>query len=259
MERAALKEFLDLKAAQYNRPEFIATDPIQVPHAFSRREDIEIAGFLTATIAWGNRTTIIRNAFRLMDLMGNAPHDFVMTHTPQDLERLDSFVHRTFNGSDLRTFVSGLRHLYTHHGGPEAVFVAHRSQDSLQPAIHEFRKRFFEVPHQPRTQKHLSDPARQSAAKRINMFLRWMVRRDANGVDFGLWTQIPPSMLSCPLDVHSGNVARELGLLSRHQNDARALAELDTALRKLDAHDPVKYDFALFGLGAFEGFASKGR
>lgn len=254
MGQDELKDFLDAKAEQYNRPDFIDTDPIQIPHGFTRREDIEIAAFLTASIAWGNRTMIIRNAKKMMDLMGNTPYDFVMSYKESDLERLGSFVHRTFNSVDFVTFVEGLRHIYAVYGNPEAIFRTHLTGNDLQPAIHEFRKAFFEIAHQPRTQKHISDPMKNSAAKRINMFLRWMVRRDANGVDFGIWTSVPPSALSCPLDVHSGNIARKFGLLHRTQNDGKALAELDRNLRMLDGNDPVRYDFALFGLGAFEKF-----
>lgn len=249
-----LQSFLDDKTEQYNHPNFIESDPIQIPHLFSRKEDIEISGFLSATIAWGNRKMIIRNSHQMMDLMGNAPYDFVMAHTEEDLERLGSFVHRTFNGQDFSTFIKGLRHIYANHGGLENVFAKYQQPESLQKSIHEFKKLFFEIGHQQRAQKHISDPLNNSAAKRINMFLRWMVRNDNRGVDFGIWKSLSPSLLSCPLDVHSGNVARKLGLLTRKQNDAKALAELDAQLRLLDAKDPVKYDFALFGLGVFEKF-----
>ena len=254
MHEDELKSFLDEKVALYNTPDFIGSDPIQIPHLFTAREDIEISGFLTATISWGNRTMIIRNAHRMMELMGNAPYDFVMSHTPEQLERLSTFVHRTFNGQDFMTFIIALRHLYAHHGGLYGVFSRQHQSSGLQHNIHEFKKVFFEAEHQQRTQKHLSDPLNNSAAKRINMFLRWMVRNDNKGVDFGIWDTIAPALLSCPLDVHSGNVARKLGLLNRKQNDAKALAELDASLRALDATDPVKYDFALFGLGVFEKF-----
>lgn len=251
---AELKEFLDEKVAFYNNPDFIKSDPIQIPHLFSLKEDIEIAGFLSATISWGNRTMIIRNSHKMMDLLGNSPYDFVMSHCENDLEKLQGFVHRTFNGIDFTTFIKGLQHIYKNHGGLENVFARHQQNDSLQQSIHEFRKLFFEIGHVHRTQKHISDPLKNSAAKRINMFLRWMIRNDDKGVDFGIWKSIQPSALSCPLDVHSGNVARKLGLLFRKQNDAKALAELDFHLRKFDAADPVKYDFALFGLGIFESF-----
>lgn len=249
-----LKEFLDQKVAQYNTPEFIEPDPIAVPHRFYRKEDIEISGFLAATIAWGNRKSILKNANRMMELMGDAPYDFVMDHKEKDLDRLDDFVHRTFNGKDLRGFVKGLRHIYTRHRGMEWLFIMNQGNGTVQPAISEFKKTLFQADHLFRTEKHVSDPLKGSAAKRINMFLRWMVRRDDNGVDFGLWDAIPSQSLSCPLDVHSGNVARKLGLLTRKQNDARAVVELDRSLRELDKKDPVKYDFALFGLGVFEKF-----
>ncbi|WP_264521343.1 TIGR02757 family protein [Flavobacterium sp. N1994] len=254
MNKLELKEFLDEKVLLYNHPTFIDSDPIQIPHQFSLKEDIEIAGFLTATIAWGNRKMIINNSKRMITMMGNSPYDFVMHHTDSQLENLDSFVHRTFNSQDFLTFIKGLQHIYTNHQGLESAFAKNQQALSMQPSISEFKKLFFEVSHQPRTMKHVSDPMQGSAAKRINMFLRWMVRQDKAGVDFGLWKSIPMASLSCPLDVHSGNVARKLGLLSRKQNDGKALAELDASLRQLDATDPVKYDFALFGLGVFEGF-----
>ena len=254
MNSSELKSFLDEKVLQYNTLDFIESDPVQIPHLFSQKEDIEIAGFLSATIAWGNRKMIIKNSHRMMDLMGNAPYDFVMSHSETDLERLENFVHRTFNGQDFTSFIKSLKHIYKNHNGLEAVFSANQEAHSMQKSIHEFKKTFFDIAHPYRTQKHISDPLNGSAAKRINMFLRWMVRNDANGVDLGIWKTIPTAALSCPLDVHSGNVARKLLLLTRKQNDAKALFELDTNLRKLDANDPVKYDFALFGLGVFEGF-----
>ena len=249
-----LKDFLDAKVVQYNTPHFIGSDPLQIPHRYSLKEDVEISGFLTATIAWGNRKSIINNANRLMTLMDDAPYQFVMQHQQNDLELLKSFVHRTFNGLDCIQFIKSLKHIYTNHNGLEGIFNTHAETDSLQGAIHQLKQHFFELDHLVRTQKHISDPLKKSAAKRINMFLRWMVRPNDTKVDFGLWTQLSPSQLSCPLDVHSGNVARKLGLLKRSQNDAKALAELDVSLRKLDSNDPVKYDFALFGLGVFEKF-----
>ncbi len=251
---AELHEFLDLKVEEYNRPEFLASDPIQIPHKFSLKQDIEISGFLTATIAWGNRKSIINNASLLMELMDQAPYQFVMEHTDEDLRSLEAYVHRTFNGSDLQYFIPALRHLYTNHGGMETVFSRHAQKSTLQPAITKFKEYFFELPHEQRTKKHISDPGKGSAAKRINMFLRWMIRDASTGVDFGIWKSLSPAQLSCPLDVHSGNVARKLGLLTRKQNDAKAVAELDANLRLLDPNDPVKYDFALFGLGVFEKF-----
>lgn len=254
MTRSELKEFLDFKVSQYNRHQFIESDPISIPHRFSQKEDIEIAGFLVATISWGNRKGIVKSGERMMELLGNSPYDFVMSHKSNQSKRLDDFVHRTFNGSDLKYFISALRNIYSLHGGIEAIFSKHATKDSLQPAIHHFKKLFFTSPHPERMTKHISDPFKGSAAKKINMYLRWMIRKDNCGVDFGLWKSISPSILSCPLDVHSGNVARKLGLLNRKQNDSKAVQELDFALRNLDTKDPVKYDFALFGLGIFEKF-----
>lgn len=255
LNQEELKEFLDSKVAQYNNPRFIESDPIQIPHQFSEKENIEIAGFLTATISWGNRKSIITNANKMMAMLDHSPYDFIKNHSSTDLEKLKSFVHRTFNGEDFIQFIKSLNHIYTCHNGMESLFSKHLEEFSTQNAIHQFKKHFFEMDHLPRTQKHISDPLKNSAAKRINMFLRWMVRNDKNGVDFGIWKHISPTQLSCPLDVHSGNVARSLGLLNRSQNDAKALSELDKSLRILDVKDPVKYDFALFGLGVFEGFS----
>ncbi|MBJ7879864.1 TIGR02757 family protein [Gelidibacter salicanalis] len=255
MNKQELKEFLDVKVIAYNHPRFIESDPIQIPHQFSKKEDIEIAGFLTATISWGNRKSIITNAKKMMTMLDQSPHDFILHHEASDLHKLHNFVHRTFNEEDFKQFVKSLKHIYNEHGGLEAVFHKHSEEFSTQKAIHQFKKQFFEIEHLPRTQKHVSDPLKNSAAKRINMFLRWMVRNDHNGVDFGLWKTLSPAQLSCPLDVHSGNVARSLGLLKRSQNDAKALNELDMALRALDKNDPVKYDYALFGLGVFEDFS----
>lgn len=254
MNTRELKSFLDAKVEQYNHPQFLESDPIQIPHMFSQKEDIEISAFLTATIAWGNRKSIIANANKMIEFLEFSPYDFITNHSNKDLNRLSNFVHRTFNAQDFTYFIDGLQHIYQHHGGLEASFLPQKNESSLQPAISRFKQYFFEIPHPKRSEKHISDPLKGSAAKRINMFLRWMVRPNSTGVDFGLWKAISPALLSCPLDVHSGNVARKLGLLKRKQNDATALAELDKNLRKLDALDPVKYDFALFGLGAFEKF-----
>jgi uncharacterized protein (TIGR02757 family) len=254
LNKAETKDFLESKVTQYNNPKFIESDPIQIPHQFSIKEDIEISGFLTATIAWGNRKSIINNAKRLVELLDNSPYDFILNHEASDLEKLQPFVHRTFNGDDSIQFIKCLKNIYLNHNGLEAVFTKHAEKDSLQTSISNFKRTFFDMDHLKRTQKHISDPLKNSAAKRINMFLRWMVRNDTTGVDFGIWNSLYPSQLSCPLDVHSGNVARKLGLLKRKQNDGKALFELDTALRNLDITDPVKYDFALFGLGVFEGF-----
>ena len=254
MNRTELKDFLDSKVEQYNNPKFIETDPIQIPHQFTLKEDIEIAGFLTATISWGNRKSIIKNSKHMMELLELSPYDFVMNHEASDLEKLKSFVHRTFNGEDFIQFIKSLNHIYKNHNGLESIFNQYAEKQSLQTSIAHFKFIFFEIEHLSRTQKHISNPLKNSAAKRINMFLRWMVRQDHAGVDFGIWKSLSPSQLSCPLDVHSGNVARKLGLLHRKQNDAKALLELDKSLRDLDSDDPVKYDYALFGLGIFEGF-----
>lgn len=254
MNQSELKEFLDEKVQLYNHPKFIESDPIQIPHLYTLKEDIEISGFLTATISWGNRKMIINNSQKLMAKLGNSPYDFVMNHSENDLEKLNDFVHRTFNGTDCITFIKALKNIYQNHNGLEFVFSKNIQINTLQENISNFKSFFFEIEHDYRTQKHVSYPMNNSAAKRINMFLRWMVRNDNAGVDLGIWNSISPSQLSCPLDVHSGNVARKLGLLSRKQNDAKALFELDTNLQELDKNDPVKYDFALFGLGVFEGF-----
>lgn len=249
-----LKDFLEAKVVQYNTFDFIEPDPISVPHRFSLKQDIEIAGFLAATIAWGNRTMITKNGHRMMDLLGDSPYDFVMNHNEYQLEKLDGFVHRTFNSVDFTHFIKSLQYIYSSKNGLEGIFNLHQSEDSLANGIQELHHAFFEIPHLPRTKKHVANPSKGSVSKRINMFLRWMIRQDNAGVDFGLWKTISPSKLSCPLDVHSGNVARKLGLLTRTQNDVKALLELDTNLRNLDKDDPVKYDFALFGLGIFEKF-----
>ncbi len=254
MNSGEIKEFLERKVIEYNRFSFIEQDPIQVPHKFNLKADIEISGFLSATIAWGNRKSIIRSAERMMALFDQSPYDFVINHSDKDLERLEPFVHRTFNGIDLQQFIRSLKHIYLNHGGLESIFNRYAEPRSLQSSIHNFKQHFFEIPHTSRSQKHISDPLKNSAAKRINMFLRWMVRQDKAGVDFGIWNSIRPSQLSCPLDVHSGKVARSLGILNRKANDAKAVKELDDSLRTFDPDDPVKYDFALFGLGVFENF-----
>ncbi len=249
-----LKGFLDEKAARYNCVSFIENDPVQIPHLFTGKEDIEIAGFLAATIAWGNRKSVLKSAHKMMNLMGSSPYDFVRSHSASDLERLEGFVHRTFNAGDLKTFIRGLRHLYENHNGMEAIFSAHMTHGHLHNAIHDFKNRFFEIAHETRTQKHIADPLRNSAAKRVHLFLRWMVRQDSAGVDLGVWKSIPARVLSCPLDVHSGRVGRALGLIQHRQDNRKALDELDAALRTFDAEDPARYDYALFGLG-LEGFS----
>lgn len=251
-----IRELLDQKAEQYNRPDFIADDPVSVPHAFSKKEDIEIAGFLAAIIAWGQRTVIIRNAMRLMEYMDHCPHDFLLDAGPHDLEVFKSFKHRTFNGDDCRYFISALGSIYRKRGGLESVFehAWNSSGGDMGKTIHTFRQVFFEAAPPGRTSKHIADPLKGSSAKRINMFLRWMVRDDDKGVDFGLWKGIRPAALCCPLDVHTGNVARKLGMISRNANDWRSVLQLTGALREMDPLDPVKYDFALFGLGMYENF-----
>lgn len=246
---SALKTLLDEAYDRFARPRFIQDDPIQVPRAFSRREDAEVIGFLTATIAWGQRKTIIANAWKLARLMEERPFDFVMNADAADLKHVSGFVHRTFNGEDLRHFVRGLRHVYANHGGIEQAFLDHDAIGDMGLAIARFKQRFFEPAHQPRTRKHVADPSKGSNAKRINMYLRWMVRPDDRGVDLGLWKRMKPSDLMVPLDVHTGRVARELGLLTRGQDDWKAVEELTAALREFDRSDPVKYDIALFGLG----------
>ena len=245
-------DLLEDKHDKFNRVSFVESDPISIPHLFSKKEDIEIAGFLAATISWGQRVTIIKNANKLVELMDLTPFDFVMNHSENDLKRLENFKHRTFNTIDVSFFITSLKNIYLNNGGLEEVFSKYPTD--MQKSIHHFREVFFEINHPERTKKHVSDSMNNSAAKRINMYLRWMVRNDNRGVDFGLWKKIEPKYLMCPLDVHSGNVARKLGLLSRTQNDWKATLELTESLRKFDKKDPIKYDFSLFGLGVFEGF-----
>lgn len=269
---AQLKYFLDSRVAQYNCLDFIEKDPILIPHRFTRKEDIEIAAFLTATISWGQRVSIINNASRLMELMENSPYDFLMetkfdfnsggttlsrTPTDQDTEHIKRFVHRTFNSDDLLFFLSSLKNIYQNHGGLETVFTdGFQTKSTVFEALKHFRTVFLSIPHERRLQKHVSDVAANSSAKRLNMFLRWMVRSDENEVDFGLWKNIPASALMLPLDVHTAKVARGLGLLERKQNDWKAVEEITSVLRQFDSADPVKYDFALFGIGVFEGKTS---
>jgi uncharacterized protein (TIGR02757 family) len=259
-----LKEFLEEKVSQYNRPSFIESDPVSIPHHFSRKEDIEISGFLTATIAWGKRPVIIRNANLLMEFIDLSPYEFVLSASAKELKKLDKFVHRTFNGIDAKFFVLALRNIYQKHSGLENVFaegfekaIHKKEEENFSPAqasIIHFRETFLSVKHNSRSDKHISNPASNSSAKRINMYLRWMVRKDNAGVDFGIWSNISPALLQIPLDVHVGNVGRNLGLLERKQSDWKAVEELTAKLREFDSNDPVKYDFALFGLGIFEGF-----
>jgi len=246
-----IKLLLEEKTALYNHRDFIENDPVSIPHLFSRKEDIEISGLLAATIAWGNRKSIIQNARRLVQLMDDAPFDFVMNHQSKDLKRFDSFCHRTFNAEDTRFFVRSLTRIYKKDGGLENVFNYQGRAETfgLKNNILQFRKHFLKTSHDKRSEKHVSDPSKKSSSKRLCMFLRWMVRNDRKGVDFGIWKAISPAELCLPLDVHTGNVARKLGLLQRQSNDWQAVEEITGLLRTLDPLDPVKYDFALFGLG----------
>lgn len=255
MTRSELKEFLDEKVQLYNRLDFIESDPIQIPHQFQLKEDIEIAGFFAATMAWGNRKMIINKCKDLINRMGNSPYDFVMNYSEDAFDKIEGFKHRTINETDMHFYMTALRNLYETHGGLEAAFQFSKDETDSFHAIERFRTLFMEVPHQDRSLKHLSSPAKGSAAKRLNMMLRWFVRNDHQGVDLGIWKSIQSSQLVCPLDVHSGNVARYFGLLKRKQNDWKAAIELNDQLKRMDAQDPVKYDFALFGLGVFEGIS----
>jgi uncharacterized protein (TIGR02757 family) len=250
---ADVKALLDQKFLQYNTPGFIADDPVSVPHQFTLKQDIEIAGFLAATISWGNRKSIVGNAGRLVQMMAGSPYDFLLHASPEDFKPFLRFVHRTFNGDDCLFFLTSLQHIYRQHGSLEPLF-SKMNQNGAADAISRFRRSFLETEHLQRSEKHISDPLSGSASKRLNMFLRWMVRRDECGVDFGLWKSIDPANLICPLDIHVGRVARVLGLLQRRQNDWKAAEELTDALRKFDPADPVKYDFGLFGMGVSEKF-----
>lgn len=250
-----IKSFLDQKVTEFNQSTFIDTDPIQIPALFKTKENIEIAGFLAATLAWGQRPTIIRNALKLMRMMKNDPIGFLL-HTPEeDWDEFLNFKHRTFNGTDCIYFLRSLRNIYLKHGGLENVFTTgYLKEHTIYSALVYFRSVFFELDHEQRTRKHISNVEKGAAAKRLNMYLRWMIRTDNPGVDFGIWKDIPASALLLPLDVHTGNVSRKLGLLTRTQNDWRAVEEITAKLREFDPEDPVKYDFALFGLGVFEKF-----
>ena len=255
LSNSELKSFLDEKYDLYNRETFIDTDPIQIPKRFTKKEDIEIAGFLAATIAWGQRPTIIKNAKKLMQWMDEAPHDFVLNAEDSDLDIFAEFKHRTFNGEDAIFFIKSLQNIYKNHGGLETVFSKPSANDGdAKDALAHFREVFFSIDHPSRTEKHVSNVLKKSSAKRLNMFLRWMVRNDKRSVDFGIWKKMSPADLYLPLDVHTGRVGRKLGLLKRKQDDWPAVAEITQSLRQLDPMDPVKYDFALFGLGIFEKF-----
>ncbi len=247
-----LHSFLEQKYLQYNQSGFIPNDPVSIPHRFSKQEDIEIMGLLAATFSWGNRATILNKSSELITLMDGAPHDFVMNHREKDLARLVHFAHRTFNATDLLYFIQFLRHHYSHKASLEDAFARYTDpiDEHVGPALIGFHKYFFSLPDAPdRTRKHVPTPLRKSTCKRLNMFLRWMVRKDDCGVDFGLWTRIRPDQLVCPIDTHVNRIARELGLISRKQTNWETALELTEALRELDADDPVRFDFALFGLG----------
>ncbi|WP_298714841.1 TIGR02757 family protein [Chitinophaga sp.] len=256
MKFQQLKEFLDAKAEHYDQPGFIGGDPISIPHRFTKLQDIEIAGLFAATLAWGNRTTIINKCTELMELFDHAPHDFIVNHDPRDRMKLMHFRHRTFNGLDLLYFVEFLQHYYSNMTSLEFAFCGHLHPEdvNVENALIGFQKMFFAMEHPDRTRKHISTPARNSACKRLNMYLRWMVRPDKNGVDFGLWRQISPAQLVCPVDIHVSRVAARLGLIQSADANWKTAVELTSQLRLMDPSDPVKYDFALFGLGVIEKY-----
>ncbi len=248
-----LKSFLNRKVDHYNQPSFIKDDPVLIPHLFTKKQDIEIAGFFAATFAWGNRATIIRKSKELMGLMNDAPHDFCLHHTEDDLKKLTPFKHRTFTATDLLYFIEFFKQHYQRHKSLEPAFTRHGK--TIEQMLTGFHHYFFSLEYVPRrTKKHIATPERSSSCKRLNMFLRWMVRRDDKGVDFGLWKNISPAQLICPIDLHVARVAKRLGLLQRKQTDWQAALELTEYLRTLDKNDPVKYDFALFGLGIMEKY-----
>ncbi|MDX2443821.1 MAG: TIGR02757 family protein [Bacteroidales bacterium] len=254
-DHSEIKAFLEEKYSLYNQPKFINSDPIQVPHLFSTKEDIEISAILTASIAWGRRTLIIKKAQEMMSLMENSPYDFLMNANLKDITRFEKFQYRTFKGEDAVYFIRALQNIYLNHGGLQRLFESGFSlRGNIYDSFLKFREVFFSLNPPLRTLKHIADVTKGTSAKRLNMFLRWMVREDNRGVDFGIWKNIPPSALLMPLDVHTGNVSRKLELLNRKQNDWKAVLELTENLRKYDSSDPVKYDFALFGLGVFENF-----
>jgi uncharacterized protein (TIGR02757 family) len=252
MTHKDLKDFLDDKVALYQKPNFINDDPISIPHEFSLKEDVEISAFLSATIAWGRRAMIMKNARGLMTILDNSPYDFILNASEKEINKSLNFCHRTFQGVDLQTFIYALRNIYQNHNGLEACFYTEK--DDMSEGISNFKQTFFSIEHLQRTQKHISDPLKGSASKRLIMFLRWMVRPNNKGVDFGVWKTLNPSQLSCPLDVHTANVARKLGLINRKANDWKTVKELDVHLRSFCKEDPAKYDFALFGLGIYEKF-----
>jgi uncharacterized protein (TIGR02757 family) len=256
-EGKKLKQFLNRKVDEYNQPSFIVPDPVSIPHLFSKKQDIEIAAFFASIFAWGNRTTIINKSMELMGLMKNTPHDFITGHSEKDLMRLLQFKHRTFNSTDLLCFILFLKHHYQQSGTLETAFTNWMSKKdgNIEKALIGFHHYFFSVQDSPvRTKKHIATPEKNSTCKRLNMFLRWMVRKDDRGVDFGIWQSISPSQLICPIDVHVARVARRLNLIDRKQLDWQTALELTANLRKFDRNDPVKYDFALFGIGVAEKY-----
>lgn len=249
-----LKELLERLHNKYNATDFIESDPICVPHRFCLREDIEISGFLASTIAWGNRKAIVKSACRMMECMDNQPYDFTVNASDAELAKVRTYVHRTFNGEDFESFIRALREFYKLYGGVGRFFEQQWAvTGDMRQVLSQFRARFFSIDHQYRCEKHLSSIDKGAACKRLNMYVRWMVRRDQSGVDFGLWTEIPMSALYLPLDVHTGNMGRALGLLTRKQNDWKAVEEITDSLRTFDVKDPVRYDFSLFGAG-IDGF-----
>lgn len=252
MQKEQLKEFLDRKVDQYNQPSFIEPDPVSIPHLFSKKQDIEIAGFFASIFAWGNRTTIINKSKELMKLMENAPYDFIIGQDEKDLKRLLQFKHRTFNTTDLLYFILFLKQHYQQSPTLETAFLKwiNKKDENVERALIGFHDYFFSLQDAPvRTKKHIATPKRNSTCKRLNMFLRWMVRKDDRGVDFGIWNQISPAQLICPIDVHVARVAKRLNLVQRKQIDWQTALELTSHLREFDSCDPVKYDFALFGTG----------
>ncbi|MGQ0738937.1 MAG: TIGR02757 family protein [Bacteroidota bacterium] len=256
LTRTNLADFLNAKAEEYNQPGFIKDDPISVPHLFTKKQDIEISGFFAAVFAWGNRTAIINKSKELMRLMCNAPYPFITGHSEKDLKKLAGFKHRTFNADDLLYFIEFLHLHYAKNKSLENAFTGgmNKKDETVETGLNAFRKYFLIHGHEKRTEKHIAAPEMNSTCKRLNMFLRWMVRKDNKGVDFGIWKNITPSQLICPIDLHVARVARRLGILKRKQTDWLAALELTEYLRTLDKDDPVKYDFALFGLGAIEKF-----
>lgn len=251
-----LLEFFNRKVDEYNQPSFIAADPVCIPHLFSQQQDIEISGFFAAIFAWGNRTTIIQKSKELMELMNMQPHQFCLHASPKELKKLEGFKHRTFNATDLYYCIEFFKHHYTHYNSLEAAFLQNgRMPASIYDALIHFHRTFFSLEDAPmRTRKHISTPAKGSTCKRLNMYLRWMVRCDKKGVDFGIWKKIKPSQLICPIDLHVARVAKRFNLLNRQQIDWQAAEELTNYLKKLDPKDPAKYDFALFGLGVIEKY-----